>query len=397
MPSHAYMRAIYSYPQHAFPYDDLIATNGRRTKHDPEYELIDTGIFDGDRYFDVLIEYAKAAPDDILIKITATNRGPEAALLHLLPTFWFRNTWSWDPDAPRPRDERRRGRPHRVAAPVDGGADARLLRTGRRPALHRERDELRAPLRRDRTVRRSSRTRSTTTWSSIAQTRSTPENSGRRRPRTRPSPWRPARPRHAAAPVRQRRPRGPVRRGLRRRSSRRATRSARTSTHALMPFELTPDERLVQRRALAGLLWSKQFYHYIVRTWLQGDPATPPPPASRLSGRNCDWEHALRRRRPLDARYVGVSRGSPPGTSRSTSSPWPMIDPDFAKSQLLLLTREWYMHPNGQLPAYEWAFGDVNPPVHAWAALSHLSQIEQTHVGTPFDLVPRARSSRSCC
>src|SRR5256712_415786 len=248
-PTHSYMKYLYKYPQRAYPYAALLAENARRDRRRPEYELLDTGVFADNRYFDVVVEHAKATVDDLLIRVAVTNRGAETAEVHGLPTLWFRNTWAGAPSAPRPR--------------------------------RREADEFYV---------------------------------------------------------------------------------------TVVDAACSEDARAVARQAFAGMLWSKQFYHLDVKRWLTGDPGQPPPPRERLNGRNARWTHLY------NADIVSM----PDKWEYPWYAAWDLafhtialapIDPDFAKSQLILFLREWYMHPNGQIPAYEWAFGDVNPPVHAWAAL----------------------------
>ena len=373
-PSHSYMKALYKYPQRAFPYADLVAENRRRGRSRPEYELMDTGVFAENRYFDVAVEYAKVDPEDIQIRITATNRGPAPAPLHLLPTLWFRNTWSWGYDAPRP-ELRLADAP---AGSPDTVPECRLVRATHRalgeywlacrgaPELLFTENETNfqrlwnVPNRmsvvkdgiNDAVVHeRRSAVSANGTGTKVAghyTRRIAPGASAQVELRL--SRQRHARPFAGAGEVFGRRA---------------AEADAFFRTYG--PAEMSEDARRVQRQAFAGLLWGKQFYHYNVAKWLDGDPAGPPPPEIRKHGRNADWRH-------LDnAEIISM-----PDT---WEFPWyaawdlafhciPMalVDPEFAKQQLILLLREWYMHPNGQLPAYEWALGDVNPPVHAWAA-----------------------------
>ncbi|HKV44800.1 MAG TPA: glucosidase [bacterium] len=373
-PSHAYMKALYRYPQRAFPYAELVAENRRRGRSEPEYELIDTGVFAEDRYFDVVVEYAKADPEDILIRITATNRGPRAAPLHLLPTLWFRNTWAWGNDDRRPElrlDEVPPGSPeaargYRLVRAVHHRLGERWLACQGAPELLFTENETnfqrlwgianRAPVVKDGVheavvhERRSAVSANGTGTKVAVHYTFQIAPGASERVELRLAPGRPARPFADSAGIVERR---------------RA--EADAFYQGFGPADMPEDARRVQRQAFAGLLWSKQFYHYNVATWLDGDPAGPPPPPARAHGRNADWRH-------LDnAEIVSM-----PDT---WEFPWyaawdlafhciplALVDPDFAKQQLILLLREWYMHPNGQLPAYEWAFGDVNPPVHAWAA-----------------------------
>ena len=375
-PTHSYMKALYKYPQAEFPYARLVEENRRRGKQEPEFELSDTGVFDDDRYFDVFAEYAKAAPDDILIRITVANRGREAATLHLLPTLWFRNTWIWgcrhEGCWVKPRIEavgRRRacrpststfGRHFLVAGPGPDGKAAAA-------ALHRERDEHRAALRRGQldAVRQGRVPRVRHPRAGRCGESQADRHEGRRAL----SP---------GGPGRRRGERAPAARGAttwRRdpdlgdefdRVFRDRIREADEFYAQRLPQGLADDERRVARQAYAGLLWSKQFYHYVVRDWLDGDPEQPPPPARRATGRNADWPHLYNRdviSMPDKWEYPWYAAWD----LAFHMIPFARIDPDFAKEQLVLFLREWYMHPNGQLPAYEFDFGDVNPPVHAWA------------------------------
>ncbi len=372
-PTHSYMKALYKYPQRAFPYHALVAENRRRGRSDPEFELFDTGIFGEHRYFDVTVEYAKAGPEDVVIRIGATNRGPDPAPIHLLPTLWFRNTWAWGRDDRRPElraveDEGRAGR---------GGA-LRLIRAAHHdlgeywlacegaPALLFTENETnfqrlwnvpnRTPYVKDGinnavVAGETGAVNPGGVGTKVAaQYTFTVPLGETRAVLLRLFKGRVQAPFAAAADVL-------------------ATRQAEADAFylRLTPAEMSDDARLVQRQAFAGLLWSKQFYRYNVDQWLEGDPAGPPPPAQRKTRRNAEWQHLN------NADVVSM-----PDT---WEYPWyaawdlafhciplAMIDPEFAKQQLLLLMRVWYMHPNGQLPAYEWALGDVNPPVHAWAA-----------------------------
>ena len=373
-PTHSYLKALYKYPQAAFPYDRLVQENRSRGKADLEFELADAGVFDDNRYFDVFAEYAKAGPDDIAIRITVANRGPDAARLHLLPTLWFRNTWSWGRKgegyfekpsirrsgpsglvaehetlgryelqaevtaqaatpallftdnesnlarlfgAPNPQPYVKDAF-HRVV--VEGEAEAvNPAELGTKAALHYVLD---VPAGEERVVRLRFR-------------------------------------QHVGAAGK---PFGtPVDRVFEGRIQ-----EAEEFYAERLPEAATEDERRVLRQGYAGLLWSKQFYHYITEQWLEGDPAQPPPPAERLEGRNSDWPHVYNRdviSMPDKWEYPWFAAWD----LAFHMIPFARIDPHFAKEQLLLLLREWYMNPNGQIPAYEFAFSDVNPPVHAWA------------------------------
>jgi mannosylglycerate hydrolase MGH1-like protein len=366
-PTHAYMRGLYKYPQHEFPYAQLVEENRRRSRLDPEFELVDTGIFDQDRYFDIQVEYAKASPTDIVIRLTVTNRGPEAARLHVLPTLWFRNTWTWS--APRedvPRPSLQQASPGVVAA-THHALGAYWLACQNQPDLLFTENESNlqrlwgvpnvTPFVKDGIGEAIVRGRLTAVNPSLQGTKAAAHyflslDSGasqslllRLSDRLHVDPF-------GDAP---------------------SVLDARAAEADLFYAglagveRLSEDERLVHRQAVAGLLWTKQFYHFEVEEWLDGDPAEPAPPESRLEGRNTDWRHLHN----MDVISM------PDKWEYPWYAAWDLafhcvalanIDADFAKRQLLLILREWYMHPNGQLPAYEWAFDDVNPPVHAWAA-----------------------------
>ncbi len=379
-PTHSYMKMLYKYPQRAFPYGELVTANSHRGKSDPEFELVDTGAFEEDRYFDVFVEYAKAAPDDILIRIRAINRGPEAQRLVILPTLWFRNTWSWGADASGRLPQRpvlvndtpkAPGSPKAIAAQdvelgpyalvcqdadallftenetnlgrlngtlnaspyvkdafhayvVDGRADAvNPQQTGTKAAALYDRTlppgemhEVRLRLTKTATVDKRAKRDPFADWERIFQQRQT---------------------------------------------------EADEFYAALQPNSLSDDLKLIQRQAFAGLLWGKQFYHYNVATWLDGDPAQPAPPPSRLRGRNSEWRHL----NAVDIISMPDKWEFPWFASWDLALqciPLALLDAEFAKQQLLLLGRVWYQHPNGQVPGYEWDFGGVNPPVLGWAA-----------------------------
>ncbi|HEV2438590.1 MAG TPA: glucosidase [bacterium] len=380
-PTHSYMRALYKYPQRAYPYAELVAENRRRGREAPEYELIDTGVFDDERYFDVTVEYAKVGPDDILIRIAATNRGPDPAPIHVLPTLWFRNTWAWGLDDPastgrdgrRPelrstRDPLRPGEAWRVIhAAHDVLGEYRLACAGDPALLFTENESNAQRL-----------------WNAPNRARYVKDGIhaaviGGAADAVNPEPAGTKVAAHYTFTLAPKETRAVLLRLSKAGDTRPpfaaaadvfVARQAEADAfyRTLAPDGASGDARQVQRQAFAGLLWSKQFYRYNVERWLAGDPAGPPPPASRRSGRNAGWRH-------VDAADII----SMPDT---WEYPWfaawdlafqcvplALVDPEFAKQQLILIAREWYMHPNGQLPAYEWAFDDVNPPVHAWAAL----------------------------
>ena len=388
LPSHAYMKMLYKYPQAEFPYEDLVKTNAARTRHDPEYELLDTGVFADDKYWDVTIEYAKAAADDVLIQITAANRGPDSATLEILPTLWCRNVWSWGWDSSkntRPKMKRGQGPITSIEA---GHADLgpHYLLCQDTPDLLFTENETNAkrlygtdnatPYVKDgindfitQGIQGAVNPAQTGT-KACARYRLTVPAGGQTTLRLRLT-------NQVLAP-------DPLGAGFTQVFAARLA-EADAFHNSIGSAELSADARLVMRSAFAGLLWSKQFYKYDVVHWLDGDPAQPAPPAAHRVGRNHDWRH-------LNAKDII----SMPDT---WEYPWfaawdlafhciplAVIDPQFAKDQLLLLGHEWYQHPNGQLPAYEWAFGDVNPPVQAWAAL-RVYQIEARVLGKEGDFL----------
>ena len=398
-PTHSYMKFLYKYPQAAYPYAQLVEENRKRKRRDPEYELLDTGVFNDNRYFDVFMEYAKVAPEDILIKITAWNRGPEEAQLDLLPTMWFRNIWSFGgkhghPKLWRIKDYSVGDRP---AAAVVAAQESRygtrwLLAEGAPEMLFTENETnfqrvfnfpnatpyvkdsfhdflvhgARGAVNPAQTGTKCAahyRARIAPGASVTLRLRLTnndPHTDGLQAPaQTGASSVNADPARHAQAA-------NPFGEDFEKTFDLRREEADQFYSHRF-PQERSGDARNVLRQALAGMLWSKQCYHYDVRTWLEGDPGQPPPPPERKKGRNHDWTHL----------YNADVLSLPDKWEYPWYAAWDLafhtlalalVDPDFAKEQLILLPREWYMHPNGQLPAYEWAFGDVNPPVHAWAA-----------------------------
>jgi len=370
-PTHSYMKFLYKYPQAAFPYGTLIEENGGRDRQAPEFELIDTGVFDGDRYFDVLVEYAKAAPDDLLIRVTAVNRGPGEATLHLLPTLWYRNTWSWNPAGPE-RPVLRQGVATAGHVVIEGehpSLGARWLYCEGAPELRFTENETNT----ERLWRAPNRARYVKDGigrSVVAGERDAvnPAAVGTKaaayhRWTLAPGESRTTRLRLANTPI----PGDPFGREFDSTCTRRLA-EADEFYATVIPKALSDDAKSVMRQAFAGLLWSKQFYHYDVRRWLEGDPGSPPPPPERWQGRNREWLHLYNEdvvSMPDKWEYPWYAAWD----LAFHMIPLALIDPDFAKAQLVLFLREWYMHPNGQLPAYEWALGDVNPTVHAWAAL----------------------------
>jgi hypothetical protein len=373
-PSHSYLKALYKYPQAEFPYEPLARVNRERGKADPEFELIDTGIFDQHRYFDVFAEYAKADADDILVRITVANRGPEAATLHLLPTLWFRNTWSWGREGEGywPKPALRRAGPTRIegdhqslgsyvleAEPVAGEPAPTLLFTDNETNAARLFGvENPQPYVKDAFHRY------------VVQGEGdavNPAGSGTKAAAHYVLSIPAGKERVVRLRLRRREPSldaafGP---GFDRAFQARV-READEFYAERIPAAATEDEHRVMRQGYAGLLWTKQFFHYVVDHWLEGDPAQPQPPAGRKFGRNSEWRHVYNRdvvSMPDKWEYPWYAAWD----LAFHMIPFARIDPDFAKEQLLLFLREWYMHPNGQIPAYEFAFGDVNPPVHAWA------------------------------
>ena len=366
-PTHSYMKYLYKYPQAAFPYDRLVVENGRRSRQEPEFELLDTGVFDGDRYFDVLVEYAKADIDDVLIRISVTNRGPEPAECDLLSTLWFRNTWSWDPGAARPALSVGRG-PGAVIEAEHEILGLRWLSCEGAPELLFTENE----------------TNNERLWNTPNASRFVKDGINDYLVAGRGEAVNPARvgtktaaryhlrlgPGESASVKLRLSNSPPVGEVLGRDFDAlfaQRIREADAFYATVIPAALAEDERRVMRQALAGMLWSKQFYHYYVRRWLEGDPGFPVPPSERRHGRNHEWTHL----------YNEDVISMPDKWEYPWYAAWDLgfhcvalalVDPDFAKEQLILFLREWYMHPNGQLPAYEWALGDVNPPVHAWAA-----------------------------
>ncbi len=372
-PTHSYAAALYKYPQLEFPYAQLVAENARRTRTEPEFELADTGIFDEGRTFDVHVEYAKAAPDDTCIRITVTNRGPDEATIHVLPTAWFRNTWSWgcaqEGCGLRPAlrrmddnlllvDEPSLG-PLRLAFEGPTGVESELLFTENDTNVARLFDGTNvSPFVKDAFHEYVVHGRKDAVNPAGHGTKAawhmplTIEAGGARTLRLRLAPGADAPTTHLGPDF--------ERVFSERRSECEAFHIARE------PAPLTAEERTVSRQAYAGLLWSKQFYHYSVDAWLEGDPDQPAPPPEHKQGRNKEWRHLYNR----DVLSMPDSWEYPWYAAWDTAFhmiPMARIDPDFAKSQLLLLLREWYMAPNGAIPAYEFQFSDVNPPVHAWA------------------------------
>jgi hypothetical protein len=396
-PTHSYMKALYKYPQAAYPYASLVDTNRRRTRLDAEFELMDTGVFAGDRYFDVFVEYAKAAPRDILIRITAINRGPEPARLDLLPTLWFRNTWSWDDEGARTRPTLRYGNTENEVI-ADHPTLGRYVLACERPAGGSF-GEPRTP-----SMRGGAEAVAGTGSPGPAAILFTENETNTERLFGTPNKYAFVKDGIHEAVVNGRieatNPGGvgtkaAVHSPLQVAAGAEVTVRLRLFNPrfhpndtpfegfdaavlhcqheadefyaALQPANMSADRRSIQRQAFAGMLWSKQFYRYDVTRWLKGDPAQPPPPPERASGRNAEWRHLNN----FDVISMPDKWEYPWYASWDLAFhclPLALLDPEFAKQQLILLGREWYQHPNGQIPAYEWSFGDVNPPVLAWAA-----------------------------
>ncbi|CAN5407049.1 glucosidase [soil metagenome] len=384
-PTHSYMKYLYKYSQAAFPYQKIYEENAKRDKTQPEYELMDTGVFEEDKYFDVFIEYAKAEFDDICIKITAHNRGSEAAPLHILPTVWFRNDWSWSEKTEKPILEIEQIDPEKLSAirisKKDWGA-YRLICEGSSQLLFCENETNYAKLYGGKNK------------SSFAKDGISDFIVDRRHEAVNPQQHGTKAAAHYDLMIA---PKSSETIYLRLSGANRNIKShdnfiadceaifqirVKESDEfyaSITPENLSVDEKLVMRQSLAGMLWSKQFYHYVVKDWLEGDPAFAPPPKERLSGRNNSWMHLYN-----DDVVSMPDKWEYPWYAAWDLAfhciPLSLVDSAFAKRQLILLLREWYMHQNGQIPAYEWKFSDVNPPVHALAAL-RVYKIEAKRTG----------------
>jgi len=378
-PTHSYLKMLYKYPQRAFPYAELVAANATRGTLLPEYELIDTGVFAEDRYFDIFVEYAQVIPGDLLMKVTAWNRGPDAADLHVIPQLVLRNTWSWEPGTIKPL-LRAVGDGAIAIEPPDLGM-TRLYVDGTAELLFTENESNAARLWNiagagyfkdgindhivDRGLSCVNPAKTGTKAAAWHQSRIPAGGSVE---------WRLRLSRHG-----QPRPFEDFDSCL---NLRRA--EADEFYDELQKEMASADQRRVQRQAFAGLIWNKQFYHFDVRRWLKGDPGQIAPPEVRRHGRNSEWgtlNNADIVSMPDKWEYPWYASWD----LAFHCIPFALIDAAFAKHQLVLLTREWYMHPNGQIPAYEWAFGDVNPPVHGWAAW-RVYQIDRKQNGGQGDL-----------
>jgi hypothetical protein len=374
-PTHSYLKGLYLYPQAEFPYTRLVQENRQRNRSQPEFEILDTGVFDENRYFEVQAEYAKNAPDDIFIRLMVTNQGPEMATLHLLPTVWFRNTWSWDGahEGGSPKPQIVQEAPGRLLLTHETlgrfTLQAGLDPDGQAPAFLFTENETNGPRlfgapnsgapvkdafheyllhhRAEAVSPRPEGTKAAAHYvlklgpgaSQCVRLRLCPVVTDKREQLMSPCD-------QVLTARRQ---------------------EADAFYASILPAGLNPAERQIVRQAYAGLLWSKQFYHYVVADWLKGDPASPLPPVRRLRGRNHDWPHLYSRdviSMPDKWEYPWFAAWD----LAFHLVPLAQIDPQFAKEQMVLFLREWYMHPNGQLPAYEFNFSDVNPPVQAWAA-----------------------------
>jgi hypothetical protein len=367
-PTHSYMRMLYKYPQAAFPYDDLLAQNAARTRLEPEYELLDTGIFDDNRYFDVFVEYAKAGPDDLLIQVTIHNRGPEAATVQVLPQLWFRNTWTLGYDGHRPELRA----PAAAATTIEAEhRDLGLLRLYcDQPAELLFCDNETSPTLHGKKRKRKNKAHhyyKDGINEYVVNGHATAVNPARRG--TKAAARYPLTIAPGAAHTLRLRLSQPVHDApfadfdqlfaLRRQE-------ADEYYDCIQEDLRSVDARNVQRQAFAGMLWSKQYYYYDVSQWLDGDPGRPAPPKERLDGRNSTWRHLH------NADIISMpDKWEYPWYAAWDSAfhclPLAMVDSDFAKQQLRLLCQDGYLHPNGQMPAYEWKFDDVNAPVHAWA------------------------------
>ncbi len=374
-PTHSYMRALYKYPQAEFPYARLVAENRSRSREQPEFELVDTGIFAGERYFDVFVEYAKKSPDDVLIRIKVINRGSDTAELDLLPTLWFRNTWSWggqqEDDTAKPRLHLGIENTVHADHPSLGSM---LLFANHGPDDHPPRFLFTDNETNER--RLFSREQANAFVKDAFHERvvnGRPDAVNPQREGTKAAAWYHLRIEAGGQAVIELRlvkaDEAPARAfgpDFNKLFSDRLI-EADEYFAARTPAKMTDEERSVMRQAYGGLLWSKQFYHFDVKRWLDGDPNQPPPPPERRWVRNFDWPHLFNRdviSMPDKWEYPWYASWDLAFHMVALAR----VDPYFAKSQLLLFLREWFMHPNGQIPAYEYAFSDVNPPVHAWAA-----------------------------
>ncbi|HWB84767.1 MAG TPA: hypothetical protein VG675_11550 [Bryobacteraceae bacterium] len=380
-PTHSYMKFLYKYPQAAYPYQQLVEENARRGRGQPEYELIDTGVFHENRYFDVFVEYAKGTPEDVLIRIEVFNRGPEPANVQVLPTVWFRNVWSWGFGEEKPElFQLEAGQGTGVEINEDRYGKRLLYCDGAPELLFTENE---TNFERLWGVQNPSSYVKDGIHQYIVEGKKDAVNPAFRGTKA-AAHYALSLPPGQSAVVKLRftdtaltHPFDPSFEEIFIDRIREADEFYETVT----PRDISDDGRAVMRQAFAGLLWSKQYYHYIVRKWLNGDPAYPPPPPEREEGRNHEWTHLF------NADVISMpDKWEYPWYAAWDLAfhclPLALIDSQLAKDQLVLLLREWYLHPNGQLPAYEWKFSDVNPPVHAWAAW-RVYKIEQKRHGIP--------------
>ena len=384
-PTHSYMKFLYKYPQNPFPYKELHAENAKRDKNDSEFELLDTGIFDDNKYFDVFIEYAKADIDDICIKITAHNRGDEAAPLHLLPTVWFRNRWSWYEKSNKPQMRIAEINTRNISAidmTEERNGNYRLYCEGSLPILFTENDTNFEKIYNGKNTSPFVKDSINDFVVGNKQAAINPNQTGTKAAVHYDFEIAP----HSSETIYLRLSADELiiasHDGFIEECEavfRRRLAEADEFYADIIPENLDDDAKNVMRQSLAGMLWSKQFYNYVVKIWLEGDAEFPPPPIGHQTGRNSEWTHL----------YNDDVISMPDKWEYPWYAAWDLafhcvslaiVDSEFAKDQLILLLREWYMHPNGQIPAYEWAFSDVNPPVHAWAAL-RVYQIEAKRRG----------------
>jgi len=384
-PTASWLRWRYHYPQREFPYDELRRVNAARGRDEPEYELADTGVFDDDRYWAVTVDFAKAAVDDVCIRISVENRGPRPAQVHVLPTLWFRNTWAWGPDvdhdaaAPEPVI---RGDAARLVAEHESLGTVTLAGDGEPGALLCDNETNaralfgsanRSPYPKDGIGDHVVRGRQTVNPMGVGTKGALH--------------YRLSVPAGGTATIRLRmsgRSTAPDLRAGWTRTVAGREREADEFHRSLLPAGVSDERATIARQAFAGMVWGKQFFHYDVDRWLRGDPGQPPPPPQRLAGRNAAWRH-------LNNHDV-ISM--PDAWEYPWYATWDLafhcvtfahLDPGFAKAQLILLCREWFMAPSGQLPAYEWDFGDVNPPLHAWAAM----RVFEIDGATDYDFLER--------
>jgi len=363
-PTYSYMKMLYKYPQQSFPYKQLAEENKKMTKLDREYELMDTGIFDQDEYFDIFMEYAKADAEDILIKVTAHNRGKKAAPLHILPTIWFRNTWKWGYDAYKPNLSKVRGE-KKINIEYTAYDGFHLSWEGDPEVLFCENDTNRERLYGEKNLTPYVKDAFHRYVVDGEKGAVNPEMEGTKAALHYPLHIKGGK--KATVMLRISFPREQENFNDFQRVFKDRQREADLFYANLQKGVKNPDLLNIQRQAYAGMLWNKQFYHYNVDEWLKGDPATGMPPPDRFHGRNAEWTHLYNKNilsMPDKWEYPWYAVWD----LAFHCVPLARLDPSFAKRQILLMLREYYMHPNGQIPAYEWNFSDVNPPVHAWGA-----------------------------